>query len=292
MTQVIARRHRPWSAQEYGILALVVGLAFWLVRTELGDILRVAQKDGEQSHILLAPLVAAWLLYLRRGRLKFVRYRPSLLGLGMILLAWGMIWFGYETDTIILQHVGALALILGAVLSVFGTMVLRQFLPVVVVFIFFVPIPGTVRLFITLPLQKMAATVTHLMLDLVGVSSELVGNALIINGAQVAVGEACNGMRMVFALTLVVYAFVFSVPLRVSAKRWLLILSPFVALLCNVIRLVPTSMVYGYGSVTAAEQFHDLAGWVMLPIALGLMVTVLRLLDWLELPVRQWRLAQ
>ena len=77
-----------------------------------------------------------------------------------------------------------------------------------------------------------------------------------------------------------------------SVKRWLLILSPFVALLCNVIRLVPTSMVYGYGSVTAAEQFHDLAGWVMLPIALGLMVTVLRLLDWLELPVRQWRLAQ
>lgn len=292
MTQVNARRRRPWSAQEYGILALVVGLAFWLVRTELGDILRVAQKDDEQSHILLAPVVAAWLLYLRRGRLKFVRYHPSLLGLGMILLAWGMIWFGYETDTIILQHVGALTLILGAILSVLGTLVLRQFLPVVVVFVFFVPIPGIVRLFITLPLQKMAATVTHLMLDLVGVSSELVGNALIINGAQVAVGEACNGMRMVFALTLVVYAFVFSVPLRMSAKRWLLILSPIVALLCNVIRLVPTSMVYGYGSVTAAEQFHDLAGWVMLPIALGLMVTVLRLLDWLELPVRQWRLAQ
>ena len=32
------------------------------------------------------------------------------------------------------------------------------------------------------------------------------------------VGEACDGMRMVFALALTVYAFVFSVPLRVMGK--------------------------------------------------------------------------
>jgi exosortase len=288
----MARHGRPWSAQEYGILALVVGLAFWLVRAELGDIWRVTQKDIEQSHILLVPVVAAWLLYLRRGRLALLRYRPSFVGLGLILLAWAMIWLGHETDVLILRHVGGLALILGAVLSVFGTLVIRLFLPVVVVFVFAIPVHGTVRQIITMPLQKMAATVTHLMLDLVGISSEQIGNALIVNGANVAVGEACNGMRMVFALTLVVYAFVFSVPLRVSTKRLLLILSPFIALLCNVVRLVPTALVYGYGSATTAEQFHDLAGWVMLPIALGLMAMVLRLLDWMELPVRQWRLAQ
>jgi len=113
-----------------------------------------------------------------------------------------------------------------------------------------------------------------------------------VQGQAVAVGEACNGMRMVFALTLVVYAFVFSVPFRRSTKATLLVLSPLIALLCNVIRLVPTAFVYGYGAADVAEQFHDIAGWVMLPIALGMLIAVLRTIEWLELPVMSWRLAR
>ena len=68
--------------------------------------------------------------------------------------------------------------------------------------------------------------------------------------------------RMVFAFGLVVFAFAFSTPLKLSTRVILLALSPITALVCNVVRLVPTSLIYGYGSVGRAEWFHDLTGWV------------------------------
>ena len=138
----------------------------------------------------------------------------------------------------------------------------------------------------------MAASVTHATLELIGVAAIKSGNVLIINGEQVAVGEACNGMRMVFALGLVVYAFAFGTPLKSSTRALLLILSPIVAIMCNVIRLVPTSLIFGYGNAESAETFHDLAGWVMLPIALVVLIGVLRMVRWLEFPVMSYRLAR
>jgi hypothetical protein len=50
-------------------------------------------------------------------------------------------------------------------------------------------------------------------------------------------------------------------------------------------------MIYGYGDPDTAAMFHDVAGWVMLPIALFMLIGVLKLLRWLELPVTTWRLA-
>ena len=104
-----------------------------------------------------------------------------------------------------------------------------------------------------------------------------------------------NGLAMAFtvafALTLVVYAFAFGTPLRPSTRVVLLVCSPLVAMLCNVIRLVPTSIIFGYGSVEAAERFHDAAGWVMLAVALVILAGVLRTIRWLEFPVTSFRLA-
>lgn len=283
---------RAWTARDFALMALIVGLALWAVRREIASIIQIGLGDSEQSHVLLVPFIAGWLLWLRRDRLPFLRHQPSMLGPLLIATGWASVWFGYETDTMVLQHGGALVLILGALLSTTGPLLLRQFMPVLLVFVFFIPVPGILRQQITIPLQYIAASITHQVLGIVGIAAEKTGNVIIVQGQQVAVGEACNGMRMVFALTLVVYALVFSVPLKRNTKLLLLAVSPLLAMVCNVIRLVPTAVVYGYGSATFAEQFHDLAGWVMLPVALGALVMLLRLMRWLELPVSHWRLSQ
>lgn len=292
MSEYAEQRGRRWRLQELGLLAFVVLCAIWTARHEFADILRVALRDAEQSHILMVPIIAAWLLYLRRGRLRTIRYRPSLSGVAILVAAWILVWLGHDRDIIVLQHVGALLLLLGSLVAMTGPVILRQFRCVLFVFLFLVPVPGIIRQSLAIPLQELAATITHSTLGFVGIEVVRTGSSLFVNGSQVAVGEACNGMRMVFAFTLLVYAFVFSVPLRPSTRNVLLVLSPAIALLCNVLRLVPTALVYGYGSAGRAEQFHDLAGWIMLPVAMIIMVTLLRLMNWLELPVRHWRLAQ
>ena len=74
------------------------------------------------------------------------------------------------------------------------------------------------------------------------------GNLLTVNGMDVAVVEACNGMRMVFTLFLASYVFAFVTPLRGYVRFLILAACPLTAVICNVIRLVPTVWMFGlYG---------------------------------------------
>jgi exosortase len=285
------RLGRPWRITDYLLLSGLVGVAIWLQRQPLLDIIQIGRNDQEQSHIFLAPLVAVYLMWLRRSRLRSLMVEPSLIGPAVVIIGWLVSWWGFRSGAQIAWHGGAVATLLGALLSMTGMAPLHRFGPVFLVLIFMLPVPGEIRHRIALPLQNMATVVTHSMLEFFGVSAVRSGNVLVINGEQVAVGEACNGMRMVFALTLVVYAFAFGTPLRTGTRIVLLLLSPIVAMVCNVIRLVPTSLMYGYGNAEFAQSFHDLAGWVMLPVALAILAVVLRTIRWLEFPVTTFRLA-
>jgi exosortase len=273
------------------VLLCALGVAFWVNREPFLDILTIGLRDEEQSHLFLVPFIAAWLFWLRRSRLRYVRVRPSFIGPACVVVGMIMSWWGFNTYTDIAWHAGAGLTVLGALFSFTGLEPVRQFLPVFGVLVFALPVPGVIRLPIAQSLQTLATQVTQATLELVGVPATRLGNVLDINGQQIAVGEACNGMRMVFAFGLVVYAFVFSTPLKLNTRLILLALSPVVALVCNVIRLVPTSLIYGYGPADRAEWFHDVTGWVMLPVALIALVAALRLFTWLELPVSQFRLA-
>jgi len=53
----------------------------------------------------------------------------------------------------------------------------------------------------------------------------------------------------------------------------------------NVIRLIPTVLLYGHASTSVADGFHEASGWLMLFVALGLLWAMLGLLRWLEIAV-------
>ncbi len=286
-----ARSRQSWRIRDFLLLTVLFGLGIYAHRQPLADMIAIGLRDEEQSHIFLAPIVALWLLWLRRSRLRHVSVNPSLAGSAVVALGWLASWWGFNSGVQIAWHGGAIATLVGILLTFTGLMPLRLFVPVFAVLVFMLPIPGGIRHQLAYPLQETATAVTHGMLELIGVSAVKSGNVLVINGEQVAVGEACNGMRMVFALTLVVYAFAFCTPLKPASRIVLILLSPLVAMVCNVVRLVPTSLIFGFGNVETAQTFHDLAGWVMLPAALFVLVGVLRTIHWLEFPVVSFRLA-
>lgn len=285
------RNRRSWKFFDLVLLTALVTLCAWLMRQPLWDMFAIGLRDKEQSHIFLAPMVAAYLLWLRRSRLRYTKVQYSLLGPAIVLIGWLISWWGFTSGTQVAWHGGAIMALVGCVLTMTGTAPLHLFAPVFLVLVFMLPVPGEIRHRIAYPMQELATGVTHSMLEFMGISAVKSGNVLVINGEQVAVGEACNGMRMVFALTLVVYAFAFGTPLKMSTRVLLLVLSPFIAILCNVIRLVPTSLIFGYGDIEMAERFHDISGWVMLPVALLMLLGILRTVRWLEFPVTSFRLA-
>lgn len=249
------------------------------------DIFAIGWRDEENSHLILAPFVALWLVWVRRERIRFARPQVSILGPLVIIFGWASIRIGYQQGVIIAQHGGALLIVCGAALTMLGPRLLRLFLPAAAAMLFILPVPGRIRQAIALPLQEHTAQITHYLLTVIGVPLERGGSVLTINGHEVAVAEACNGMRMVTALLLITFAFVFSVPMRQRIRLFFLIISPLIALLVNVIRLVPTVLLYGYSSATVADAFHDASGWAMLFVALGILWGTLGLLRWLEIAV-------
>lgn len=249
------------------------------------DVMAIGMRDAENSQLILAPFVAAWLVWVRRERIRFARPQVSLMGPLVIIAGWISIRVGYDYGVIIAQHGGALLIVLGAALTMLGPNVVRLFLPAAIALFFILPVPGRIRQEIALPLQLHTAEITHYLLSAFSIPLERSGSILIINEHEVAVAEACNGMRMVAALVLITFAFVFSVPMRQRIRVFFVLISPGVALLVNVIRLIPTVLFYGYASTSVAEAFHDVSGWMMLFVALGLLWGMLGVLRWLEIAV-------
>jgi exosortase len=272
-----------------GALVAAAVVAFW---SAWSDIFVQAVRRTDNGYILLVPFVAAYLAWLRRARLRFVPRRPSLTAVPMIAAATALVLVGEYTDTRVAVHLGAILALASCAVAVAGLEAIRQFFPVFLALLFLIPVPGEVRKWLAGPLQSLAVAVAQEVLDIVGIPTERAGNSIQIAGRSIFVGEACDGMRMVFALALTFFAFVFSVPLRTGARIALIALSPLIAILCNVVRLVPTALAYAYASGAEAERFHDVAGWLMLPLAIMALFALIRFMRWLDLPVFTWRFLQ
>ncbi|HZZ43837.1 MAG TPA: exosortase/archaeosortase family protein [Tepidisphaeraceae bacterium] len=286
-----ARLRNGWTWWHLGGILLFVFAAIVARWEAWQDICRIALRDEESSHILLVPLAVVWLIWVRRRRLRQCRPVPSMVGTILTALGWVISSGGYRADHPGFWHAGSVLMVIGAFTTVAGRDLLLRFLPAAVVLGFLVPMPGTLRHTIAVPLQTWTAHVTQFLLEAGGSTVERHGNLLSINGNGVTIAEACNGMRMVFTLILVSYIFAFTTPLRGYVRALILILSPLTAILCNVIRLVPTVWVYGYASPETANMFHDISGWVMLVVAFLMLMSVVSVLRWAMIPVTEFRLA-
>jgi len=264
-----------------GILAL---LPAWM------DIHHIAAKDEEESHVFLVPLVALWLVWVRRTRLRHCKPSFRLIGPLIVAAGWIISMVGFYYGIQSFWHGGAVIVMIGCVLSVLGKNVLIRFFPAIAVLVFLVPVPARVRLGLSLPLQSWTAQITQKGLDVMGLDAEVTNNALRINGQPVNVAEACNGLRMVFSLILVSYAFGFTMPLKNFVRFLILLASPLVAIFCNVIRLLPTVWLYGYHR-WLFDGFHEYSGWAMLPLAFLMLYGIIATLRWAMIPVTQYTLA-
>jgi exosortase len=273
------------GAAALGALGVAVTFSAWQ------EIYMFAKGDEEASHIFLVPFVALWMIWVRRMRFRHCRPSGTIIGPIMVAAGWWLSWYGFNHQKTFFYHIGSLGVVLGCIFSVLGKNVLFRFFPAVAVLIFIAPIPGTIRQEIALPLQNYTARIAQTLLDVMGVQTELSGNQLSINHVPVTIIEACNGMRMVFPLFLITYAFCFGLPLRNAVRFFVLIISPITAIVCNVIRTLPLIWLFGNSSRDVAEKFHDYSGWLMLPIAFLLLLGMLKLLEWTMLPVKRYTLA-
>jgi exosortase len=255
------------------------------------DIYTIARNDEEYSHIFIVPLVAIFLVWVRRMRLRHCKPSGRSIGPVLVLVGWLMSSFGFYRGIQSFWHGGAVLVVVGCMLSILGKNVILRFFPAFALLIFLVPAPARVRLAIASPLQNWTASITERLLELCGVmNTQVTGNELRINGHQIFVDEACNGLHMVFSLIMVSFAFCFAMPLKNFVRLLILLASPLVAIFCNVLRILPSTWVYGY-EPQYGKVFHDIAGWAMLVPAFLILWGIIKVLQWAMIPVNEYTLA-
>jgi exosortase len=258
-----------------GVLALAAGV---ISGDAWSDILRLGFADEELSYVLLAPFVIAWLAWVRRRDLLKCRIEKGWVGLPILLAGWLTYWYGFHADPV-LWRAGAVVIVVGAIVMAVGGDILLKLAPAIFACIFLIPILPNGRYRLAAPLQLATAQATQFIGDVIGMSVERAGSLLSINGVDVTVAEACNGMRMVLTLFMVCYTVAFTIPLRRSVRILFLIASPLVAIIFNVARLVPTLWMFGHRSIDAAQTFHTVSGWVMSILAFLLLMGLCRVLE-------------
>jgi exosortase len=254
-----------WLA--FAALAAIGVLVSWAAWRDL-VVTAINHHDSDAS--ILAPPIALWLLWQRRTALAAAP-RGRWLAVPFAIVATWLSWWGSETDRHAISHLGALLTVWAAFTAAFGTNVLIRTLPAWGALLLSIPIPGTVRRFIAQPLQGYGAQLAETSLNFLGFTVERLGASLVIDGVPVAVSEACDGMRMVSAIVLVIWAVAFGRESRPLLRGLLLLSAPVTALACNAIRLIPTVIGFALLEHDDAEFAHDVLGWLTLPLCLGLM---------------------
>lgn len=282
---LVAEQSIGWQRPHLACLLMLAAAAIALTWRGWADLAWLSVNDEESSHLLLIPLVMAYLL---GQRWRVAQTTPPRVGLiGPAVLAMGVfVWeYGYRFDYRVGDHIGAVLVLAGTVACITGDRLVWRLWPLFLLLAFLIPVPYTVRIAIAVPLQRANALVAQELFLLSGINVLREGSVLEINGQRVGVAEACNGMRSILAVFLVCYAMAFATRIRVIARCLLLLAAPAIALLANVIRLYFTVLAYGYGSEELGDMLHDLLGWATIGVAFGFVWAVIALARWLMIPI-------
>ena len=229
--------------------------------------------DAQYSHGWLVPLFgAAMLFWWRQPIAQPVPTLERMAGLGLLVASFGLrlVMARYRIITIdMYSFVPALA---GVFLMIGGWSLFRWAWAPVAFLIFMYPLPDEATRYLLGPLQTLATIVSTFALQTLGMDAFRDGNRIIVGEMQLGVVDACSGLRM---LTIFI---ALSVAIVMLGKRewWenavIMASSIPIALLVNSVRITVTGLLYQVASSETAEMvFHDLAGWIMMPMALALL---------------------
>jgi exosortase len=251
----------------------------WSYWPTLQSLVRRWTEDAQYSHGFLVPAFALFLLWTRGKAAERRSIQVSWWGVAVLaggaILRLGSVFFYFEW----LDAVSLLVCLAGIAVLLGGWAAWSWCWPAVAFLLFMVPLPFQVEVSLSRPLQGLATQASTYSLQTLGLPALAEGNIIIIDDIKIGVLEACNGLGMLFSFFALSTAVAILIR-RPVVDRVIICLSAVpVALVMNVARITVTGVLHRTaGSAIANAVFHDLAGWLMMPLALGVLWLEVKLL--------------
>lgn len=269
-------RRLPWTAIAWFGVLLIVCYA-----PVLNRLVHQWNADEDMGHGFFVPVVAGYIAWQRRSQLLAEPVRPNYSGL--FVLAWGAAQLLVATlgAELLLARTSFLISLVGVIMVVAGTGVLRILAFPIFLLLFMVPLPAIIYNQITFPLQLFASAVAEAALGVMGIPVLREGNVLELASQKLSVVEACSGIRSLLSLSFLslVYAYFFD---SKPWMRWVLLVATVpIAIIANASRVTLTGLISEWKPQLAQGFFHTAEGWVIFMVALVILVVFHQLVDWI-----------
>lgn len=262
-------RSVPWTAIVWFGALLIIGCL-----PILRHLVEQWATDEDVNHGFLVPLVAAWIAWGRRDRILALKLEPAWWGLAVMGWGIGQSYIGWLGAELFLQRTSVLVLLVGILLTIGGTALIRELAFPLLLLPFMIPIPAVVYNSITFPLQLLASRVAEWALDFMGYPVLRDGNILELASQKLSVAEACSGIRSLLSLSFLSLVYAYFFDNRVW-MRWVLLGATIpIAIIANAGRVTITGMLSEINTDLAQGFFHELEGWVIFIIAFVMLLAL------------------
>lgn len=270
------------SQQIYWIeLGVLIGLLLLAYANSLQQVVR-AWNSPQYEHGYLIPLIAIALIWLRRKPFSEPAAVDRWIGVGM--LTFGLMMrvaasnFGFN----IANYVSFVPCLLGVFMLVGGRKTMAwASLPILFLTLMF-PLPDFVITSVLQYLKSLATVSSLFLLQSFGVEAYRDGNVIRLDQMEMGVIEQCSGLRMVMLFSAMAAALALILTHRPLWERIVIALSAVpIALASNVARITFAGLLYNVGGSDGVVQAisHDMAGLIMMPMGVGLLLLEMKILE-------------
>ena len=283
MTTISSRLHTfkkampEWWPILFGMLVMFV--------PTFHDLFRGLWSTEEQIHGPIILGLSIWLMFRSWPRmLQNVVVRPSVLLGGLIFVLALLFYIIGRSQQILLFEMGSFIWMMAAILLIkYGNSALKfMWFPLFFMF-FMIPLPGTLVIFLTIPMKMAVSYVTEQVLYWADYPIARNGVILQIGQYQLLVADACAGLQTLLTLESL-GLFYLNIVRHTSVFRnvVLAILIVPISFAANVIRVIVLTLItYYFGNAAGQGFLHGFAGMVLFLSALFLILGVDKFLQFI-----------
>lgn len=238
-------------------------------------------QSDESGHGPIVLAVIAWLFWSRRQAIGAADTRPlPVLGWALFVVGLAIYVFGRVFQVPSAEFGSHIFVIAAILLLSKGWSALRAAWFGVAYLAFLIPLPGTVLDATTGALKQWISEIVEMLLYIAGYPIARSGVSLVVGPYELLVADACSGLYSMFSLSALGSLYMY-----VSARQnWLHVAVMLVSILpiafvANTVRVIVLVLVtYHFGDEVAQGFLHNIAGLLLMLIALAFFFMLDRLL--------------